>query len=328
MQILIRVIKAVGLLLLVNNFAWAQLTPEQEEARVKGITAYNMMRGFTAKPFLEVAAKAGDTESQYYLADLILLRKKYITPEAQALYEAAAEKGDIYAMLRLADKNDDLCHTMENCPPDLKTPQQWLESARTLATERASQGEAEAMYQLYSITGKFDWLTQAAKSGFPRAQYMLGDLYAADYGTFLIPGNREKEIEKWYKASAESGYPPGMNRYADLLKKHGDLQGFAYWIEKSAKAGDFGAMSDYAAWSAHMPDKVGYPLDLVKAYGLTLLMAEADPGLPSSPGYGGQVLPKVAAKMTPEQIEAGKAFAKEWAKTHPPLSRFPPKYGF
>jgi hypothetical protein len=328
MEILMRSIKAVGLLLLLNNLAWAQLTPEQEEARVKGITAYNMMRGFTAKPFLEIAAKAGDGESQYYLADLILLRKKYITPEAQALYEAAAEKGDIYAMLRLADKNDDLCHTMENCPPDLKTPQQWLESARTLATERASQGDAEAMYQLFLMSSKFDRLIQAAESGYPRAQYMLGEIYAEGYGTFLIPGNRQKEIEKWYRASAEKGYPPGMNRYAFLLKKRGDIQGLAYWIELSAKAGDFGAMSTYAAWTAHMPDEVGYPLDLVKAYGLTLLMAEADPGLPNSPGYGGRKLPELAEKMTPEQIEAGKGYAKEWAKTHPPLSRFPPKYGF
>jgi hypothetical protein len=328
MEILMRSIKAVGLLLLLSNFAWAQLTPEQEEARDKGITAYNMMRGFTAKPFLEIAAKAGDGESQYYLAELIRLRKKYITPEAQALYEAAAEKGDIYAMMRLAKKGDDLCNIIENCPPDLKTPQQWLESARTLATERANQGDTEAMYQLFLMTSKFEWLTQAAESGFPRAQYRIAAIYAEGYGTFLIPGNRQKEIEKWYKASAENGYAPGMSRYADFLKKYGDLNGVGYWTEKAAEAGHFGSMSDYAGWTAHMPDEVGYPLDLVKAYGLTLLMAEADPGLPSSPGYGGQVLPEVAEKMTPEQIEAGKAYAKEWAKTHPPLSRFPPKYGF
>jgi hypothetical protein len=157
---------------------------------------------------------------------------------------------------------------------------------------------------------------------------MLGEIYAEGYGTFLIPGNRKKEIEKWYKASAENGYAPGMSRYADFLRKYGNLKGAGYWTEKAAEAGHFGSMSAYAAWTAHMPDEVGYPLDLVKAYGLTLLMAEADPGLPSSPGYGGQVLPEVAEKMTPEQIEAGKAYAKEWAKTHPPLSRFPPKYGF
>ncbi|MGV8861021.1 MAG: tetratricopeptide repeat protein [Pseudomonas sp.] len=317
--------RTIFTLFIVCNSAWAQLTPEQVEARAKGIFSYNMMRGFTAKPYLEIAAKAGDGEAQYYLAELIRLRKKHITAEAQALYEAAAEKGDIYAMMRLADKGDDLCHIMENCPPDIKTPQQWSETARELAKERVSQGNTEAMYQLFLLTGKFDWLTMAAESGFPRAQYRLGGIYEDGFGTFLIPGNREKEIEKWYRTSAESGYAPGMNSYADFLNARGDRQGFAYWIEKSAKAGDFGAMSDYAAWAAHMPDEVGYPLDLVKAYGLTLLMAEADPGRgPSSPGYGGQVLPEVAAKMTPEQIEAGKAYAKEWAKTHPPLSRFPP----
>jgi TPR repeat protein len=328
-KILIVAVKLTGLLLLFSHCAWAQLTAEQEEARAKGIFSYNMMRGFTAKPFLEIAAKAGDGDAQYYLAELIRIRKKYITPEAQALYEAAAEQGDIYAMMRLSDKGDDLCHIMENCPPDIKTPQEWLESARSLAKERAAQGDGEAMQQLFLMTSHLDWLIKAAESGFSESQEWLGSLYKEGAGTFLIPGNRKKEIEKWYKASAKGGYPPGMNRYADFLNARGDRQGFAYWIEKSAKAGDFGAMSDYAAWAAHMPDKVGYPLDLVKAYGLTLLMAEADPGSgPSSPGYGGQVLPKVAAKMTPEQIEAGKAYAKEWAKTHPPLSRFPPKYGF
>jgi TPR repeat protein len=328
-KILIVTVKITGLLLLVSHCAWAQLTAEQEKSRAKGIFFYNMMDDYTARPFFEVSAQAGDGESQYYLAEIIRTRKKSITPEIQALYEAAAEKGDIYAMMRLSDKGDDLCHIMENCPPDIKTPQEWLESARSLAKERAAQGDGEAMQQLFLMTSHLDWLIKAAESGFPEAQEWLGSLYKEGAGTFLIPGNRKKEIEKWYKASAEGGYPPGMNSYASLLNKRGDRQGYGYWIEQSAKAGHFSAMSGYAAWTAHMPDEVGYPLDLVKAYGLTLLMAEADPGRgPSSPGYGGQVLPKVAAKMTPEQIEAGKAYAKEWAKTHPPLSRFPPKYGF
>ena len=69
-------------------------------------------------------------------------------------------------MMRLANKKDDLCHIMENCLPDIKTPQQWSETARELAKERVSQGNTEAMYQLFLLTGKFDWLTQAAESGF------------------------------------------------------------------------------------------------------------------------------------------------------------------
>jgi hypothetical protein len=36
-------------------------------------------------------------------------------------------------------------------------------------------------------------------------------------------------------------------------------------------------------------------------------------------------LPKITSKMTPEDVERGKQFAKEWKKTHPPLSFFPEK---
>ncbi|MEB0119967.1 sel1 repeat family protein [Pseudomonas sp. CCI1.2] len=328
-KMFVYLIKSIFTLFIVCNSAWAELTPEQEEARNQGLFFLNMISSAKASPFLEISAGAGDTESQYYLAEILRRNNKFITPKAQALYEAAAGKGDIYAMMRLSNKGDDLCHIMENCPPDIKTPQEWLENARSLAKERAAQGDGEALQQLFMITGQFDWLIKAAESGFPDAQEWLGSLYKEGVGTFLIPGNREKEIEKWYKASAENGYAPGMSSYADRLKKLKDRQGAGYWTEKAAEAGHFGSMSDYAAWTAHMPDEVGYPLDLVKAYGLTLLMAEADPGRgPSSPGYGGEVLPEVAAKMTPEQIEAGKAYAKEWAKTHPPLSRFPPKFGF
>lgn len=112
------------------------------------------------------------------------------------------------------------------------------------------------MYQLFLLTGKFDSLFQGAKSGFPRAQYRLAGIYEDGYGTFL-PGNRKKEIDKWYKSSTEGGYAPGMSSYADFLKKHGDLKGAGHWTEKAAEAGHFGSMSDYAAWTAHMPDKVG-----------------------------------------------------------------------
>lgn len=137
-KMLMTIFKTVGLLLLLSNCAWAQLTPEQEEARNQGLFFLNMIKSEKASPFLEVSAKAGDTESQYYLAEIIRRNKKHITPEAQELYEAAATKGDIYSMMRLVNKQDDLCHVMENCSPDIKTPLQWSEIARALAKERAS----------------------------------------------------------------------------------------------------------------------------------------------------------------------------------------------
>jgi hypothetical protein len=44
--------------------------------------------------------------------------------------------------------------------------------------------------------------------------------------------------------------------------------------------------------------------------------------------YVEYMLPKIAAKMTPEQIEQAKKFAEEWEATHPPLSFFPHKLGY
>jgi len=36
----------------------------------------------------------------------------------------------------------------------------------------------------------------------------------------------------------------------------------------------------------------------------------------------------IAEKMTGQEIKQGVAFAKEWEKTHPPLSYFDPIYGY
>ncbi|MEB0040252.1 sel1 repeat family protein, partial [Pseudomonas sp. MH10] len=70
-KMFVYLIKSIFTLFIVCNSAWAELTPEQEAARVKGVFLYNMDDGYTSKPFLEIAAGAGDGESQYYLAELI-----------------------------------------------------------------------------------------------------------------------------------------------------------------------------------------------------------------------------------------------------------------
>ncbi|MEB0089624.1 sel1 repeat family protein, partial [Pseudomonas sp. RTI1] len=76
---------------------------------------------------------------------------------------------------------------MENCPADIKTPQEWQQTARSLAKERAAQRNGEAMQQLFMMTGQYDWLIKAAQSGFPVAQEWIGSLYKEGVGTFLIP---------------------------------------------------------------------------------------------------------------------------------------------
>lgn len=307
--------------------AWAQLSPEQQAAKEKGLILYQQSDWYDSQPLLKVAAEAGDGEAQYFLAETLRLSNRYITAEAQKWYEAAAEQGEVYAMLRLVRKSNDLCVAMNNCPPDQKSPGEWHELADKTALARAEKGDLVAMRELYNAISKLEWLEKAAEGGEAEAQFWLAVEYRQGKGTFWLPGNREEAVEKWFKASAESGYAPGMMSYVDILGKRGDMAGVRHWIEKAAEAGYIDAVGSYAAYSAHTPDEVGYPLDLVKGYGLMLLLSELDGG-GGMQIYTEEKLPEIARKMSPAQIEQAKVFAEEWRKTHPPLSFFVNKYGF
>ncbi len=319
---------ALVALLSVASSAWAQLTPEQLAAKEKGLILYQQSDWYDSQPLLRIAAEAGDGEAQYFLAETLRLSNRYITAEAQKWYEAAAEQGEVYAMLRLGNKGNDLCVVMSSCPPDHKEPVEWLIMARDIATARAAKGDAEAMKQLEHITGEFEWLEKSAAAGFGEGQHWLAIAYRQGEGWFLLPGSREAAVEKWFKASAESGYPPGIMAYAEILYKRKDLEGVRRWIREAAEQGHLEATYSYGAYMAHYPDdKVGYPLDLVKGYALVSLVAELDGG-GTSPEFARDDLAGIAKRMTPAQIEQAQAFAEEWRKTHPPLSLFVTKYGF
>lgn len=110
--------------------------------------------------------------------------------------------------------------------------------------------------------------------------------------------------------------------YGGILARKGDIEGYKKWRIKSAEAGYADSVLAYATGSALEPDDYGYPLDLVKAYGLTLLLAELD-------GGGGMqadvkdLIPRIESKITESDMKKGKEFADQWRSTHPPLSFFP-----
>jgi hypothetical protein len=119
-----------------------------------------------------------------------------------------------------------------------------------------------------------------------------------------------------------------MMHYANYLyENNGSKEDIRYWVKKAAEAGLISAVSTYALNVAHTPDDLGYPLDLVKGYGLNYLLSKLQGG-GTGPEDGQRALSEIAKKMTAEQIEQAKLFAAEWEKTHPPLSYFVPVYGF
>ncbi|MFN3580512.1 MAG: tetratricopeptide repeat protein [Pseudomonas sp.] len=246
-----------------------------------------------------------------------------MTAEARRWYEAAAEQGDLFAMLRLSSSRD-LCHEVGTCGLNAVN---WRSRALGLAYERAEQGDTEAMRALFNAGQGIGWLEKAAEGGDAPAQRLLAGLYRDGEGWFLLPGRRQQAIEKWYRASAEGGFPLGMMEYANILGMQERVDEASSWIRRAAEGGYIEAVYTYASYLAHMPDKVGYPLDLVKAYGLMYLLALLE-------GGGGvqedaqRTIDELEKKMTSDQIEKAKAFAAEWERTHPPLSFFVPVYGY
>jgi hypothetical protein len=303
----------------------AQLTYEQKIARDEGIALYQQSAWDDAQPPLLVAAQAGDIKSQYYLGEAIRLNNLYTTTEAKKWYEAAAAQGDLYAMLRLSSK-DDLCSDMGTCTG--KSGQEWREQALKTAHERAEKGDTDAMTVLYTAKQGLKWLEKAAEAGDSYAQHLLAGVYQDGGGWFLIPGSREKAVIKWYKASAEGGYPKGMFLYASYLYDHnGNIEEIAYWLKKAAEGGHIDSVNAIAEKIAKHPNDLGLPMNLVEAYGLTYLLSKLEGG-GAAPEDGRRNLPEIAEKMTTDEIEKGLEFAKTWKATHPPLSYFAPTYGY
>ncbi|UQS88152.1 hypothetical protein M5C90_20630 [Pseudomonas chlororaphis subsp. piscium] len=144
------------ILWMVLNQAHAQLSAEQQIAKDRGLTLYNQYK--VAKPELTIAAKAGDRESQYYLAEELRKENQYITAEAHQWYVASAEQGDYYAMFRLATYQSDLCNVMKNCPSGTKAPEDWLKLLWQTVEPLVQNGDGEAMAVMYSTKADLEWL--------------------------------------------------------------------------------------------------------------------------------------------------------------------------
>ena len=316
----------IGAMLFISaSFSQADSSAELIIARDKGITLFKQSDWYDSQPLLQIAAESGDPKAQYYLAEAIRLSKRYTTDEARKWYTAAAEQGDLYAMLRLSNASD-LCRIMDACGE--KSGAQWREQAERIALERAEAGDTEAMRVLYTMGKGLAWLEKAAEDGDGNAQHFLAVVYKNGRGWFLIPGNREKAVRKLAKASAENGYPPGIDMYANFLFENGgSKEEVAYWLKKGAEAGHLEDVGSYARYVAHLPNKLDYPLNLIEAYGINYLITQLTGG-GAAPENARRMLPRIAAKMTPEEIQQGIEFAKEWEKTHPPLSYYPPIYGY
>lgn len=309
---------------LIPGLSFGALTPDQSQAKRKGIELYNQNQWFKLEPYLKISAEAGDTESQYFLAETLRHQKLFMTKEAQHWYEEAAAKGHVYAMLRLSE-NKELCTLTEECKQD---ENYWINTARKITKECADSGQKKCLLMMYNATAEIEWLKKSAEAGDSLAQNLLAHRFEEGEGWFLLPSQRQQAVMKWAKASSDAGYPPAMLEWALELAKEGSAEAAKNALISSAETGYVDAVFEYAAAlsSEDHSKKYEIELDKAKSYALFSLLSELGD---SSPGDLAQKQTSILASgMSSDEINHAKKIAQDWKSSHPPLSYFAPEFGF
>ncbi|GAA0578707.1 tetratricopeptide repeat protein [Halomonas salifodinae] len=318
---------AFAALLLGPASAWA-LEPETQAAKDEGLRLYNAHLRSQAPPYLEVAAEAGDVDAMYYLGEIHRLRHMGMTREALEWYRRAAEHGEPYAMLRLHQGG--ACRLGDVCP---KGGDDWRQAALEATLPQAEAGDTEAMYTLFSIYStleereqSYHWLETAAEAGNPEAQYRLGARIHNDYGDYPDEAQRQEAAEAWLRRAAEQGHAPAMNRLSALLSQRERHEEAWEWRIGASEGGHQGSRINLG-WCYLNPEERGdicvEGQDVVKGWAILHAVSEETDSRTAK-----NVMDRSHDLLTDEQREQAEVLAEEWLAKEPPLSQFPPRFGY
>lgn len=319
--------------------AWA-LEPEVQAAKDEGMRLYGLGIAAESIPLLEPAAEAGDVDAMYYLGEIHRLRHMGLTREAMAWYLQAAEQGDVHAMLRLFQGG--ACTAGDRCPEGYED---WHHAALAVAQPKAEAGDPDAMLALYHIYAHLDasrltgiynmlgiptragkWLKRAAEAGLPEAQTLWGRQIMGGRGWYFTNSRRLAEAEVWFRQAAEQDYAPGMSGVASVLISQERYEEAWEWMQVASQAGHidrrFGVGWCYLdpTWS----DRCQNEADLIKGWAILHAMT-----VETSNQSAISNMRRNRDLLTDEEIAEAEALAeREWIGREPPLSNFPPRFGY
>ncbi|MDL2284801.1 sel1 repeat family protein [Oxalobacter sp. OttesenSCG-928-P03] len=183
-----------------------------------------------AAAWFEKAARQGNADAMYLLAEQYTGRREGVKPDAAkafAWYEKAAVKGHSLAQVSLAY----LYMDGRGVTKDEATARQWLEKARASGCFYAQRALDPDDIILVVDPG------MRAKEGDPAAQY-----YMARYGDGARKRVNYDRVEKWYRQSAEQGYAPAQVALGILYTQDApgkkNLEKAAELFGKAAEKGD------------------------------------------------------------------------------------------
>ncbi|RLK48882.1 hypothetical protein DFR31_1998 [Alkalispirillum mobile] len=303
------------------------LGSEEQQAKEEGMRLWGLHEWIEMQPYLETAAEAGDIEAMYYLGEANRLLDRGMSREAIDWYHSAAQGGDPHAMLRL--EWGMICELADICPEDHDS---WVDMALEQELPRAEKGDPEAMstlFDVYNMLGDprtaLDWLERAAEAGNPEAQDWLGTITQERSDEWPPPLEDVKAAEPWFRKAAEQGYAPAMNNLAGNLWRQDDVEGSWKWVVHGSEHGHVENRTTYGG--CHLaPEDLSYcPEDNDPIKGWAILRAVYEETRHQNAKWYLEEFPDL---LTDEEIAQAEKLAEDWLNRDPPLSYFPPKYGF
>ena len=321
--------------------SWA-LPADIQAAKDEGMRLYNIGHSTAAMPYLRQAADAGDVDAMYYMGESERRQKMMgFTTAAMEWYLKAAEQGDPYAMLRLFQGG---AYIGGECP---EGSDDWREAALEITLPKTEAGDPEAMLAMYYIYANLDasrltsvynflgiptragkWLKRAAEAGLPEAQTRWGHHIMNGRGWYFTKSRRLEAAESWFSRAAEQGYVPAMEQMEYVNREQQDFDESWKWMEQASLHGSF----DYRlglGWCyldpSYPPDqRCVNEKDPIKGWAiLYALHVELEDN------NSEDIMDWNQEELTADQKKEAEALAEaEWIGRHPPLSRFPRRFGF
>ncbi len=159
------------------------------------------------------------------------------------------------------------------------------------------------------------WLERAAEANHPRAQYMLGLLYAHGWG---VPRDGSRAVE-WFARSARNSYGPACYHLGWIYHK-GD--GVRRNDERATRlmeqAAGQGMAAAHLALGRFYERGEGVPADTVAAlkwYALAVHFVRSRPGLFDNAAFAERAqaaFGALASRMPPSSDEQGQTLARQW----------------
>ncbi|MBF57499.1 tetratricopeptide repeat protein [Vreelandella neptunia] len=324
--------------------SWA-LPADIQAAKDEGMRLYGLGISVETIPYLEPAAKAGDVEAMYYLAEVHRLRHMGLTTEAMEWYLKAAEQGDPYAMLRLFQGG--ACIVGDRCPEGSDDWQEkgWREAALEITLPKAEAGDPEAMLAMYYIYANLDasrltsvynflgiptraskWLKRAAEAGLPEAQNTWGRRIMGGRGWYFTKSRRLEAAESWFSRAAEQGYVPAMEQMARVNRDQEEFEASWQWMEQASQHGNYDSRLG-VGWCYLEPDRderCQNELDKIKGWAI---LYSLDNEIEDSSSRS--VMSWHHDELTESERQEAEALAEsEWIGRQPPISKFPRRFGF